>query len=344
MKILYVGGLYKGCTGLSRKVALEQLGHQVIPFDTTNSICRMSKKSNYLTRRIEWGPAIWALNKELRSFLKNYDYDVVWVAKGIWLNRKTVELLKKGNKATVVHYNPDDPFGKLGKTGWQTFLKAIPSYDIHFVRRTVNIQEYKNAGANKVFQVLPNYNPDYHKPWSITLEEKQKLGSKIGFIGDYEEERAGLMNFLAENGLSVRIWGPNWNRNQSLMHPDIKLENKGLYAEEYAKAICAFDINLAFLRKVNRDLCTSRSVEIPACGAFMLAERTTEHQELFEEGREAEFFNSNKELLEKVRYYLKHEDERKKIALAGRQRCINSGYDNVGTMNKCIEYILDNRS
>jgi len=41
-------------------------------------------------------------------------------------------------------------------------------------------------------------------------------------------------------------------------------------------------------------------VEIPACGSLLLAERTPEHLELFEEGREAEFYGTEQEMLEKI--------------------------------------------
>ena len=63
------------------------------------------------------------------------------------------------------------------------------------------------------------------------------------------------------------------------------IEDRPLWAEAYAKAICSFDICLGFLNKTNRDLQTRRTVEIPACQGFLLAERTSEQLGLFEEGQ-----------------------------------------------------------
>ena len=58
----------------------------------------------------------------------------------------------------------------------------------------------------------------------------------------------------------------------------------------------------------------------------MLGERTAEHMAHFKDGAEAVFFEGVDEMIAKVRYYLAHEEERHRIALAGRERCVRSGY------------------
>jgi spore maturation protein CgeB len=57
-----------------------------------------------------------------------------------------------------------------------------------------------------------------------------------------------------------------------------------------------------------------------AAGGFLLTDHYEEISELFEIGKEIETYSSGKELKEKVEYYLSHEDERIKIAAAGKKK------------------------
>jgi spore maturation protein CgeB len=66
-----------------------------------------------------------------------------------------------------------------------------------------------------------------------------------------------------------------------------------------------------------------RTFEVPACGAFMMTERTEEHREIFEEDRDTVFFGSIDEAIEKIRYYLEHNAERICIAQNGYNKIVN---------------------
>jgi hypothetical protein len=102
--------------------------------------------------------------------------------------------------------------------------------------------------------------------------------------------------------------------------------NGEIYEERYAEAVAASKISLGFLREICLDEHTTRSFEIPAMGGFLLAHRSAEHLEFFEEGKEAEFFETDEEFNEKVRFYLAHDALRRRIAEAGYRRCMTSGY------------------
>jgi spore maturation protein CgeB len=69
-----------------------------------------------------------------------------------------------------------------------------------------------------------------------------------------------------------------------------------------------------------------RTFEAPASRAFVLAERSEEQLEFFAEDREAVYYGSPEELLTKLRFYLKRDEARHRIATAGYERCLRSGY------------------
>jgi spore maturation protein CgeB len=65
-----------------------------------------------------------------------------------------------------------------------------------------------------------------------------------------------------------------------------------------------------------------RDFEVPMSGGFYLAEHSNELSDFFTPGVEIETWKSQDELLDKCRYYLLHDDERRRIASAGRVRAL----------------------
>lgn len=342
--IMFVGRLKSGSTSSHRMLSLRELGLRVVAIDTHPEDVRR-KERTFLerVRKKLFGPRDLArANEAMLAAAHRESVDVVWIDRGTTIHGRTLlELRGLLPDARIVHYNPDDPFGGFGKGEWRTFLKAVADYHVHLVPREPNVEEYRAIGARDVRHVVPfwGYSPDDHRPLRVDEHERRHLGAPVGFIGMAETERAHTIADLAARGFEVKVWGDGWERYKRITGGRFVYAGPAQFGEMYAKIINSFDINLAFLRKANRDQHTSRSVELPAAGAFMLAERSDEHLTLFDEGREAEFFDDNDELARKVAHYLAHPNERRSIAARGRARCSRSGYSNMERMRSMLELV-----
>jgi spore maturation protein CgeB len=94
------------------------------------------------------------------------------------------------------------------------------------------------------------------------------------------------------------------------------------YFSEMPYIFAASKINLnPSLRAIQTGI-PLRALDIMGCGGFLLSNYQQELAELFEYGTEMIMYDSMPDALEKVGYYLSHEDERAKIALNGRKKTL----------------------
>lgn len=284
---------------------------------------------------IDW----YSCNKKIINKVYSNNYDVIWIDKGLLIKSSTLKCIKnKFPKILIIGYSPDEMTQRHNQSA--NFLASLKYYDAYITTKSYAIQDLKKLGAKRVYFVNNAFEPTFHFPRSITELDIKLLGGDIGFIGTWEQERANSIIFLAEKGLNVRVWGGGKWLNYKGKYKNLIIEDRGLFSEAYSKALVAFKINLCFLRKINFDQQTTRSIEIPASGGFMLAERTAEHLNLFEENKEAVFFSSDQELYEHCAYYLKNENERLRILQSGYLKCLNSGYDNYQTIKRVLDKIM----
>jgi len=335
-KILYVGPLAEGNTCLQRKLALDALGCTVIAINTRQT----SSEPISLTQRVLYrllGPRdTLGINKQIIESATQIQPDIVWIDKGLIIRPEILLQLKRLiPQAQLISYSPDDMFNPRNQTRF--YRQCIPLYDFHITTKSYNVSEFEKAGAKKALFIDNAFCEFTHKPPTVSDSERKYFGGPVGFIGTYEKQRAKSLQTIADAGIKVKIWG-NWPHG--FRYPNLEIMNKPLFGQEYTKAIYSFDINLCFLRKENRDLQTTRSIEIPACGGFMLAERTTEHLRLFREGKEADYFSDDTELLSKIQRYISFPEKRADIALAGRKMCLSAGYSNTSRLSKVLSQIL----
>lgn len=342
MRVLSVGTLNgKSNTCLQRHRALERIVQEIDQVNTS-VVSEIS-----LWYKIAWHLFVWLRlpiclpekqneNRRIREFIDKKQYDIVWIDKGITINPSTIRYIKsKQPNCKIVSYSPDNMALRHNQS--QQYLKSIPLYDLHVTTKSYILDDMRRLGAKDIVFVDKCFAPDFHYPRELTAEEKEEYSCDVGFIGAWEKERCESLLYLASNGIKVKVFGGGkWKNYIGL--PNIEIF-PGLYDEDYPKALTAFRISICFLRKMNFDQQTARTMEIPACGGFMIAERTPEHERLFAEGKEAVFFSTNEELLEKCRYYLSHESERAAIAIAGRERCISSDYTTEGMIRRVLNLL-----
>ena len=260
-------------------------------------------------------------NRALLSAARRFGPDAVVAVKGAYIMPSTLRRIKKDTGAVLVNYATDDPFNTANAT--PDLLHGIPAYDVYACTKRAIMDDVRRAGGRTVVHTMFAYNPSTHFPEApATEDEVRRFGSDVAFVGGADPDRLrDLQPLLGARGLSPAFYGGYWSQD-----PRFRPYARGfVLGREYRLALGGARIALCLVRRANRDGHAMRSFEIPACGAFMLAERTDEHLAVFREDGEASFFGSPQEMIDKIRYYLAHDEVRQRIARAGYARVTSGG-------------------
>ena len=211
--------------------------------------------------------------------------------------------------------------------------EIAPHYDWCLVPERFRLDDYRALGARPIY-CQEAANPRTYAPCDVPLEYD------VAFAGQCYADRPDIVLWLHEQGLDVRVWGARWeyhitHRSRNPLQWFSK--PRGLPAtavggvlgdralvELYSRA----RINLGFATVGETQGASRitqvrlRDFEVPMSGGFYLTEHSDELADFFTPGVEIETWSTRDELLEKCRYYLAHDDERRRIAVAGRARAL----------------------
>jgi len=358
MKLLYLGEISPGQTARMRMRAMERLGHEVVGINTVQPWREAGWLRRQWQRRLARGSVVDGINGMVLETARDFRPDLVWADKQEFLRAETVEALRRLGAKTV-HFTPD-PYFFLSWKQTPLMNEAMRAFDAFAYCKTYERSDYEALGKPILYLPL-GYCDEVHRPLP---SEDPRWSCAVGFLGGWEPRRESLLRAVANSipsqsgGLKIR--GGYWEfltdgkttlrrrlilkqlagddrfsiRRDPVLAPC--LQGGEVYGDDYARALTGAKIGLGFLRKVCPDQHTTRTFEIPACGSLLLADRTDEHREFFEEGEEAEFFGSEEELIDKVRFYTTNEEARATIATAGRRRCERSGYSYLERMRLAL--------
>jgi spore maturation protein CgeB len=253
---------------------------------------------------------------------------LLFIVKGRMVTAEAIEAAQAAG-AVAINYWPDVSV----KVHGSLIPRALPHYDLVFTTKSFGVADMaREAGVTRASFLPCAFDADTHHPMRLDRADFQRFGCDVSFIGTWSPKKEAMLATLRQRvGTDcIKVWGAQWDR----VGPDFDkaiLTNAYAVGSEYAKAISATRVNLAILSEMrpgssSGDQTTTRTFEIPAAGGFMLHERTEEVRQYFLEDRECALFSDLDEMVEKIRFYLAHEDVRRRIAAAGRERCLKSGY------------------
>jgi hypothetical protein len=275
-------------------------------------------------------------NRDVLAIAKREQVQIAIFDKALQLWPKTLRRLRQSG-VFCIDFVIDDPLGPRNDPGWRLYRRTVSGFDLTGVQRDVNLAEYRNAGAREVVRIQTSFERTIHyapdDSWSDARRDRM-----VSFIGTPYDDRADFLTRLWRAGFPVEISGsrPHW---QAALPPDAfaaTFRHGELIGDAYREGIWRSRINLAFVTHSNRDQVAQKAFEITACGGFLLAERSPEHQACFREDEEAVFFSDIDECRAKINRYLNDEPARAAVAAAGQRRAWTSGYDNDSVLRRLL--------
>jgi len=219
--------------------------------------------------------------------------------------------LKQKYGLMVVLLALDDEF----KFDWISSSYATVA-DLILTTDYVSVNRYRQAGVNAHFFMPPDYIP--HEVPEQSRNDLKYGVSFVGIVDDSKPSRVEFARFLARNEIGVSYFVSSGSNNPLYLSRD---ERYSIFRNS------AINLNFTgittYLDKYDNVLyerirgMKGRPLEICAAGGFCLSEFSISLAKLLEDGVDIVYFKSKTELIEKIQYFLSHQDEAKRIAANG---------------------------
>lgn len=219
--------------------------------------------------------------------------------------------------------------------------KYAPCFDHVVTTARSALPRYAAAGITNVIE----------SQWACNPRRYPKLNlpsiCDVSFVGLAHGDRKRLLGDLRKAGLNVMAFGRGWDSGRLTHGQMVRLFNQSRINLNFAAASASGHVS-ALDRVIDRTVrqpmlqwpvlwrlapgpidagprprqIKARAFEVPACGGFLLTEDAENIDDYFTPGREIATFRRTAEIVDQVRHFLAHEDERRAMADAAHRRVL----------------------
>ena len=280
MRVLLLFPMADKQTGSAIKHAFEKLDHVVKAVDVKNRI-----KHSY-------------------KIACKFKPDLVFCSRTNKLAKQVMMIKKKFPEVIACVWNVDT---RYNINYWERLFSLIKTCDYYFVVASKLIPEWRKINPNTFWLPQGVQNESYNKPNTITEKDEAKYSSDVSWAGKgregFHKIRGPFLDTIIQAKIDFKQWGCAGNPK--------------IYNEDHNKMVSLSKINLAISGWPKNEKYTSvRNYKILGAGGFLLELYRKGIYEIFPENI-FDCYKSPDDLVEKIRYWLKNERERKEYAERG---------------------------
>lgn len=263
--------------------------------------------------RLSWG----TLRRILDAQIEEFDPDVVYVQDVTYVERLRPRALESGGRYLVAQVGSQPP--SLGVLRRYDLITTLVPPLVERLRSLDLDVEYLSAAFDEA--VLDRLEAE-----GVTCAPSAERPHAVSFVGSIHPDRVHrqgvqLIERLCSD-VDLEVWGP----------VEAKLARSSAIRSRHRGQAWGLDMYrvLAETRiAVNRHgdfaggyAANMRMFEATGVGALLLTESATNLADLFEPGREVVAYDGVDDLVDKIRHFVAHDDERRHIAAAGQRRTL----------------------
>lgn len=208
----------------------------------------------------------------------------------------------------------DDDF----KVAGNPLTEKIKLCDVFFHTQAGKLEEYRAAGVKRPIYVPSGVDPDAHRPGKF----RECFASEVAFMGkDYFKDRRDLMEAV-DAEFDLKVYGRRWQNTK------ITPAREAVHPKQFAEVCTSAKIILGIDTTTDMELYFSnRTWFVLGSGGFLLTRYVKGLEKIFANHVHLVWFKDLDDALAQIRFYLAHDELRKKIAKTGHE-FVHTAYPN----------------